>query len=218
MLMNTNNPAPAPPPFPIPPANESNQYDFITKGDVKPRRGLGSMLSGNSTTQRIIFAVGGLLILLIIGIMLMSYLGKSSKGDTEALIGLAQQQTELARVAAVGVEKGTSPATKYLATTAQLSIESSRQDVIALLKKGGHKVGEKTLASKKNAETDNQLDDAAQNNTFDGTFTEILNEELTSYSTSLSKAYNSTQSDSERQILKNAFNSAKILIGDKATN
>lgn len=216
--MNTSNPAPAPPPFPIPPANESNQYDFITKSATKPRRGIGSMLSGNSTTQRIIFAVGGLLILLIIGIMLMSYLGKSSKGDTEALIGLAQQQTELVRVAAVGVEKGTSPATKYLASTAQLSIESSRQEIITLLKKGGHKVGEKTLVSKKNAETDNQLDDAAQNNTFDAAFTKILNEELTSYSSSLQKTYNSTQSDSERQVLKNAFNSAQILIGDKATN
>jgi len=216
--MNTNNPAPAPPPIPVPPANESNQYDFITKTTTKPSRGLGSMMSGNSSVQRLIFVIGGLLVLLIIGIVFMSFLGKGSKGDTEALIGLAQQQTELSRIAAVGVEKGTSPSTKYLASTTQLSIESSRQEIIAVLKKGGHKVGEKTLSQKKNAETDNQLDDAAQNNTFDATFTKILNEELSSYTTALQKAYNSTSSENTREILKTAFNSTKVLVGDKATN
>lgn len=212
MLMQSNGPSPAPPPATMPSGNGQNPYDFILKGEGKPKRTLG----GGSLKQRIIIVGGGVLILLIIAIIFVSFLGSTSKGSSDALVKVAQEQTELARVAAIGVAKANSSETKNLAIITQLSMESSQADTVALLKKGGHKVSDKTLALLQDPNTDQQLDAADAGNSFDATFTDLLHKQLNSYRASLQSAFK-TASTTQQQLLQTSFNDATVLIGPTKT-
>ena len=207
------NVPPAPPPAPMPGGGSQNPYDFILSGKSKQRPGFG----GGSVKQRlIIVAIGGGL-LLIAAIILVSIISGGSKGGTEALVNLAQQQTEIARVAAIGEDKASSSDTKNLAITTELSMQSSAGDTVALLKKSGHKIGDKTLALLQSSKTDDELNAAAANNTFDDTFTKLIQSELVSYRTSLQNAYRNATKTSEQQLLQTSFNSATVIIGDQTS-
>lgn len=188
-------------------SGQENPYDFILKGEGKPKRSFGS----GSLKQRIIIVGAGACILLIAAILLISLIGSGGKGSTDALINVAQQQTELARVAAIGVDKASSTDTKNLAITTKLSMQSSQADTVALLKKSGHGVSDKTLALLQDSNTDQQLDSADASNTFDSTFTQLLQRLLNSYRSSLQNAYK-TVSSSQQQVLQASFNDATILI------
>src|SRR6185369_7159247 len=97
-------------------------------------------------------------------IILFSVIFKSSGGSTAQLTDLAQQQTEIARVADIGIQKANSTATKNYAHTVKLSVLSSQQQTLALLAKEHHKINDKLLGIKASSVTDQQLNDAAANN------------------------------------------------------
>ncbi len=204
---------PAPPPAPLPNGNSQNSYDFIFNNPQPPKRGLGSALSGNSKKQRIIIAVIGGVILIIVAMAAFSFITSSGKSSTQALIELAQEQTELVRVADTGVGKARSGATKNLAITTQLSLQTTQLDTIALLKKNGHKLGAKQLGLKQSAATDQQLTVAVASNTFDEIFTELLHKQLAAYRVSLQKVYKTATNKTEKQILQTSFNGVTLLIG-----
>ena len=153
------------------------------------------------------------MILLIVVLVVFSLLSKGGSGSSAQLTDIAEQQTEIARVADIGVQKATSTATKNLAHTTKLSMISGQQQTVALLKKQGHKVSSKQLAIKQNSTTDQQLNDAAANNNFDATFTKLLTDELNSYRQSLSTTYKASNSSSERALLLDDFNGAALLVG-----
>lgn len=196
----------------MPSGGGQNPYDFILKGQGKPKRSFGS----GSLKQRVIIVAGGALILLIAAVVLISLIGSGGKGNTSALLNVAQQQTELARVAGIGVDKADSTDTKNLAITAQLSMQSSQADTVALLKKSGHKVNDKSLALLQNSNTDQQLDDADASSTFDSTFTQLFKTELNNYRSALQNAY-SGATGTQQQLLQADFNDASILIGSSKT-
>ncbi len=205
--MSFNSP-PAPPPPPMP---SGNPYDFIMNSGQKSRRGFG----GGSMTQRIVIVVIGLVLLLIAAIVAFAVITSSSSGSVENLVKLAQQQTEIARVAAIGVEQASSNDTKNLAITTQLSMQSGATDTVALLKKSGHKVNDNTLALLQNSHTDEQLDQAAANSSFDDTFTKIIKAQLSNYRVALQNDSKTATKLSEKQLLQQSFNSVTILIGDQ---
>lgn len=209
MLMQPNAP-PAPPPAPLPNGNASN-YDFIMNSP-QPKKGFGSM------KQRLLIVLVGGLVLLTIIIVVFAMLSGSGGSSVDNLTSLAQQQTEIARIADIGVQKSTSDATKNLAYTTKLSLLSSQQQTVAFLAKKGKKLNEKTLALKKNSTTDQRLSDAESNNTFDETFTKLLNDELTSYRTAVQAEFKTSTNNAERLILQDSFNGTSLLIADKDTN
>lgn len=202
---NAATPAPpAPPPAPLPTGN-GNNYDFIMNSP-QPKRSFGSM------KQRIIMVVVGGLVLLTIAIAAFALLSGSGGSNIEKLTDLAQQQTEIARIADIGTQKSTSAATKNLAFTTKLSLLSSKQQTVSFLAKKGTTLKDKQLTLKKNSATDQRLNDAASNNTFDATFTKLLTDELTSYRTALLAQFKNTTNSVERQLLQDGFNGASILL------
>ncbi len=207
--MHQNTP-PTPPPAPMP---NGNPYDFILNQGQKPKRSLG----GSSKQVRIIMVAVGFFALLVGILVVFSIISSAGKGSTDNLVKLAQQQTEIARVAAIGVEKGGSSDTKNLAITTQLSLKTSAANTIALLSKQGHKVKEQTLALAQNSQTDTQLDSAAASNTFDETFTKLIKAQLASYRTTLQNDFNATSKTSERQLLQDSFNSVVIILNEQKT-
>lgn len=152
------------------------------------------------------------MVLIIVVVVVLSTVFKGGSNAVTQLTDLAQQQTEIARVAALGVEKSKSSATKNFAHTTQLTMVSSQQDTVAVLAKSGHKLNEKTLLIKRNTNTDQRLNAAAANSNFDDTFQKIITDELKSYKSSLQKYFSTATSANERKILQDSFNSVNTLL------
>ncbi len=203
MLMQPNTPNPAPP-APVP------DYDFILNhGANKPKRFPLPSLGGSKKQRWLIIGLGGSLLILLV-ILGYSLLFGGSKDQN--LLEVAQTQQELIRVSTLGVDHAKSSATRGLAVTTELTLESNQKDVLARLRKDGQKTSTKTLALKKNSQTDDALAQAAQDNHYDDAFTKLIQDQLVAYQKLLKTAYDSTSSQSLKKILNAEFAQAGLLI------
>lgn len=188
-----------------------NPYDFIMNDPPKKKAGLGGF-TGKQRIMAMIIGAGVVLIVIMLGLSLVFGGGTNT---TEELVSLAQEQTELIRVADVGVEKARTTEGKNLAVTASLSITTSRAKVIEILGKHRRKLKNQQLELKKSAETDKALETAGLNNRFDETFIKVMNDGLKKYQAHLKQIYDMTASSSEKQILSDAFSAAGLLLGEQ---
>ena len=170
-------------------------------------------MGGGSLKKRLFIVGGGVTLLIIIAIVFFSVISGGGKGATQQLVEIAQEQTEIIRVADIGVTKAKGPTAKNLAITIKYSITTAQNDLLVVLEKLGSKPGAKILVLKKNANTDKVLDAAAANNNFDETFTETMKSELVAYQVDLKKAYDAASSQTTKQVLADSYNGAGVLIG-----
>lgn len=198
------NPAP-------PSAGPSGSYDFIFNPQKAPKKRFG-LPGGGSTGQRIAIMAVGAVILLIIFIVLASALSSGSKNSTQTVIDLAEEQSELIRVATIGTQKSRGADSANLAITALLSLETTQTQTLTLLKSNGHKLGQKQLMLKQDPKTDQTLDSADLNNNFDTAFIQLMQSNLATYKNDLKSAYDASKSNSEKQILSNSFTGISVLL------
>lgn len=190
------------------------QYDFIVNNQQPKRSLLPSMGSGK---QRILFfIIAGALLLIILLLIFSLFTGGGS--SREQLVSIAKQQTELVRVADVGVDKATSADTKSLAISVQLAIISDKNTMLTLIDKNGDKPKDKELNAGKNSETDEKLTQAQQNGTFDVVFTSTINELLDQYQASLSSTYEQSSGKVTKETLAAAYDNAKKLSETVSSN
>lgn len=189
-----------------PNASGSNPYDFITA----PQQNTAGFGPDNKK-KRIVLVVLGALIVIFLFVVVSTFLSRAGQAQTQKLTELAQTQTEVARVAGIGVTKAKGLETKSLAINTQLSAISSRQDVVNALKQRGVKIKDKELAAGKNSKTDALLQDAAVNNRFDQTFTEIIQTKLASYQ-KLAKSVYASSTPAEQKIFSPTINSVSLLL------
>ena len=177
-------------------------YDFITKPPTQQKKpaGLGGKIA--------LIAGGGVAAVILLFIVLSVFTGGSD--TTQRIITAAQQQTELARVATLGVTTG-SQASKNVALNVSMSLTTDQQKLVAVLQENGVKVKQKQLAAGVNAETDQQLAAAKAAANFDETFLQILDEQLAAYQASLQEAYDNSKNEEVRQVLSDSFAHAKLL-------
>ncbi len=189
-----------------------SQYDFITNPGKPPKKPL--LPSGNSMQTRIFIFLGGVVVLIILGVIVASLLSSGGNKQKETLTKAAQQQTELIRVSAIGIEKARDSSTRNLATTINLSLQSDQQKLL------GHvKVSAKQLALGKNSQTDVSLTSAEQSNKFDEVFKQTMQTQLTAYQKSLKTAYDGSSSAKLKTSLSELFVNADTLIAQsKSTN
>jgi hypothetical protein len=202
--MNSGKPSASPRP------GSQTPYDFFLKEQPKPKKGLS--LGGGSLKKRLLIAGGGVLVLLIILIVFMSVVFGGNKGVNQQLLELAQEQTEIVRVADIGVTKSRGAATKNLAITTKYSVTTSLNEVLSLLKK---KANTKELGLKKNSQTDQTLDTAATNDSFDEVFTETLQTSLKAYRTNAKKIYDASSGQKTKKVLADAYNGINVLLDEK---
>ncbi|MGH7249566.1 MAG: hypothetical protein ACREGC_01190 [Minisyncoccia bacterium] len=206
---------PAPPPVPMPNGGH-DPYEFIMSTPHKPKRGFGG--SFGNMKQRVFIAAIGFGGLLIVAVIFISILGGGGATNVTELTKLAQEQTEISRVAGLGINKAGSSTAKNLAMTTQLSMQSAQADTVAYLQKVHHKLSGKQLSLLQDSNTDKQLDAASASGTYDSTLTQVLQTELKNYQTALQSAYKNTSSATERQLLQNNFNSVSYLLGTQKTS
>jgi len=199
----------------MPPQNPNPDYNFIMDNSRPAKKSL--IPKGNSLLQRIlIFTVlAGLLI--TIGVAVFSFIFSGSD-NTDKLVNIAAQQTELARVAAIGEKEAVGVDAKNLASTVSLSLISGQQQLVEVIKKQGRKIKPEELNAAKDTKTDQQLTAAGQSNRFDETFTEIMQTGLVNYQKDLNEAYNASNSRTEKLALENLYNQVKLLTKTEAAN
>lgn len=191
---------------------DNEQYDFImSKRALKGSTGMGS-----STKSRILIVLAIAVVLLIVGSLVFGFIFKGNDKTTPNLLTIAEKQTELIRVSAIGVKKARSSTSQSYAITTQLSMQSDKTALLANLKANGKKVSEKDLGLLMDPKTDAALNNADQSNAFDDTFNKTIQEQLVSYQASVKTAYDEAQSAKTKQVLSDLYTHAGTLLKNQA--
>jgi hypothetical protein len=215
--MQPNQPAPsAPPPSP---------YDFILNSGPQPIPPKKPMIPGQKIKgpalgkkQRILAVLGGLIVLLILFMIFKAIISSSGKSATNRLVGIAQEQNELMRIADLGYASASSNSSKNLAATTSVTLKTNLQTIKKLVNRHGHTFTAKELGLKTNPKVDAQLEAAKLNNQFDSTFDAVMLSQLTVYRTHLKQAYDATTDGSERQSLANVYKNVDLIIGSQTAH
>lgn len=191
------------------PAPSLRDYDFILQHGEGPR---GTFNASGSKTGRILVVLGGAIALIIVAVITMSLLNSGNTAGTD-MLAAAQQQTELVRVADIGMQKAHDPATQNFAATIKTTLESQQKSTTEVLAKLKVKANPKLLALGANPKTDTLLEQAEQTNQFDTVFTKTITEQLTTYQASLKTAYDAVSSKSIKQTLNDQYRQVALLLG-----
>lgn len=188
-------------------------YDFILNTNHKPKRSL--LPSVNSTQSRIMIAIGGAFVLIVVAVLAFSILSGAGNEAKAQLLKSAQQQTEIIRISQQGIDRAKGAAAKNLAVTTNLSLQSDQAALLTSLKTQGLKPSPKDLALGKKQTTDTTLTNAEQSNNFDSVFIETIRKELLAYQKTLQIAYEATSSKSLKDTLNKQLQHAELLASVK---
>jgi len=194
-------------------------YGFIMEPPKTPRQplklpGLGG--GSSSMPVRIAVVLGGLLVLIIIFAIAKSLF--SGGGNTQTLTTVAQQQQSMIHILTNGAgsdgqqQAALSTGDQNFAATAKLTLTSSQQQLIQYMANNGKKVKIKTLALKISPTIDQQLTAAANNSTYDSTFKQVMQSQLSDYQKALRAAYQQTPGPKGRALLNDEFQGAQLLL------
>jgi len=191
---------------------QPNEYDFIMND---PSGGKGRKFGGLTTTNK--FAFVGLISAILVVVMGVLYFAlNAGKPNNEAqLISLAQQQTELIRVAGLGLKDARETQSRQLATTTLLNITSDLNNLKPRLAAAKVKLKDAALGAGKNSKTDQALEKAKENNQFDTVFLKTLQDELVDYQKNMNAAYKDTANIQLKAELKKQYENASLIINVK---
>lgn len=201
---------PQQPLVPNPEKPSSDPYDFIRQSG-RPQS--SSPLSSNtSSTSRIAIVASGAAVLIILAIVFIKVLSAPSDPTVALLTRLAQQQTELARVAAEPAQGTAAQPTLNFAMTTSLTLQSDQQSLLGMLASAGKTPDPAVLSATQNATTDTTLTTAKANGNYDTTFVNIAQNQLTTYQQTLTQTFKAAKSSKEKQWLTDAYNHAQLLM------
>lgn len=206
MLMQPQSPAPQTP--------GNNPYDFIMGSPAGPPQKGVKGLDGNKRGRIILVAIVTVVVL-IIGIVIMGIIKGSGDKTVPGLISIAQQQTEIARIAAIGAQKARSTDTKNFAMTTQVSLESDQLTTVALIKANKGKADTVILAGGKNTKTDALLTQAEQANKFDEVFKQKIQADLVAYQKLVKTTYDTAEGKKTKQALSVVYKHASLLLPER---
>ena len=168
---------------------------------------------GNRKIVSVIFVLGVLLLVAIIYALFSSLTAKNYND----VLALNERQTEIVRVADLGISKATDDSTRAYIATIRTITASEASDTTAFLKKKGIKVTAKQLASKKDTSTDKSLVTAQQTNNYNKVLLLKINGLLSDYQKAEKAVPNVSASVSEKALYVILNTNAQILTGAVAT-
>ena len=184
-------------------------YDFILNPQTAPPP---SKFGGGqqSMAMRILVVVGGLFILMIIAVVLMGIL-RGGGSNKEALLSVAQDQTELLRIAEAAKQNIKLEENKDFNATLKLSVKSQQTELSNYMATSKIKIDAKSLALKQSAQTDQRLTAGASSSTYDTVYKSVMNDALKVYQADLSTAYEGA-GQTGKNILRSQYDAAGLLI------
>jgi hypothetical protein len=187
-----------------------NPYDFILAPQKAPVP-KAYLPGGNSGKgMRIALIAGAALFVVILFVIVGSFLSKPNPNTTQ-LVGLAETQQEINRVAMAGDSQTNSQGLKNSSITVALTLLSHQNQTITYLGKQNIKVSLKQLGLKKSATTDTKLKTAIANSSYDIVYGQVLQSELQNYASELKTAYSAVTGANARKLLKNEYADAQRL-------
>ncbi|HEX8763272.1 MAG TPA: hypothetical protein VF733_05985 [Candidatus Saccharimonadales bacterium] len=190
--------------------NQGNPYDFILNPEQqKPKK--FSVGGKDNFIFKIVMIIGGTIIFFIVTALIISALAPK-KIDNQEFIGLAQSQQELIRISNQASAQAKQQTTKNLATTIQYTMITQQKLLVTMLGERGVKVSGKQLTLKQNATTDQKFTSAKSTSTYDQTFIQVVQEELTAYASELKRLEGISTSNSERERLTDYNQQTQMLI------
>jgi hypothetical protein len=186
------------------------QYEFIMNPGKPAKRPL-LLPTGSSMLSRVMLALGGLVVLIVIGVIASSLFG--SKGsDMTSLVSVAQDQAELIRVSQLATGKADGQTAKNTAISVQLALTSANSSLVTYLATNHQKLSNKDLALKHDVSTDTKLTAADSASNFDPTFISVIQAELAIYQRDLKVAYATKPGPKGEQLLKSQYDGATLLL------
>jgi hypothetical protein len=187
----------------MPPQNQNQpnnvgRYDFFMNPQQPKKPGI---VGPSSVKSRLLLVVGGIVLLIIIFSVIGAILG-GGPNPVQLQTIVAQDQQEIVRLNMAAAHTALSPETKNFAITAQFTITSDQQQLVAYLAKNGAKLSDKQLG----------LKPALSAGVYDQTFNGIMKTEMTSYARDLTTAYKSTKGITGRKLLKADYSSALVFL------
>jgi hypothetical protein len=185
-------------------------YDFIMSNGAPAKGGLNKKM-------RIAIVAALAIVLILGGLIINTLLSSAGKENTQTLLTIAERQTELMRVADLGIVGARSNTVQNLAVTTKLSIQSDQNAMLSVLKSNKIKTDPKKLTGRKDVKTDKALTQAEQANSFDETFTKILQTQLAEYKKDLKQAYDAATKPKTKQALSLQYTHATDLVKEEPT-
>lgn len=189
-----------------------NQYDFITNPASSPKK----PVFGGSTKSRVILAVGGLFIVLLMFWIVSTILSSGSRQATTNLKTVVAEQAEIVRVSGLGMQSALGSEAKGYTTTVNYIISSSQNDLTTELSAQGIKLTKVELAAKTNTKTDDILTSASSNNQYDQTIIKTLNDLLEKHKKTVKTAYDTTSRQNTKDLLEKLYDDCDILLKAKS--
>ncbi len=160
--------------------------------------------------SRILIVGAGLIILLIAFSIIKGVL--SGGGNKAAMLHVVQDQQEIVHLStAAALVPSISTTNKNFAVSASLVVSSQKSQLLTYLLKQHQKVSLKELHLKVSPSLDAQLTSAAAASTYDLTFRDDMNSQLTDYRAALQLAYKQTPGANGRKLLSEDYSSAVLL-------
>ena len=202
---------------PIPPtySGGENPYDFILQGPQKPKKTL--IPTGGSQKQRILLAITGLIIFILLAVAIFGVLSSLGGDETQAILGIAQTQTELVRISTAGGNKARDLTTLGFAESVQLTLTTNQQQTTRYLTSQNVKINPKVLVLGQKTQTDASLKSAEQAGRYDEELLTVLQNSLSAYKTQLNSAYQNATSVKQKNLLLNLYNQANALTKNQPT-
>lgn len=187
-------------------------YEFIMNSDKSQKKpaGLPSLPGFSPKLSRVLAVVGGFILLLIIyGIIKGIANGPS---NYPALLSVLQDQVELSHIATnASVEPDISVSNQTFVATISLVVGNSTSNLSTYLKTNGHKTTLKEEDLKVNTTVDQNIASAESTGDFNSVFSQEASDQLKTYISDLSNAYNVTKGPKGRALLTSDYKQAVLL-------
>ena len=199
------------PPYPAPPAPQApaDPYSFIMDTQHKKKSLLPK--DGSIKSRLLILASVGIVLIFAI-IAISSLLGGGKENNAQLLTNLAAEQTEIIRIADLGIKGSTNPDTLAYLQTTKISVTAEQVKILGYLTLNKVKVTPLQLNAKLNKTIDAELVSATASNQFDEVVVTKIKESLKVYSANLSITYKSAGNPTSQKILSESFNSTSVLL------
>lgn len=181
-------------------------YDFIMNPSAMPPKKSFGLKGG----PKLVYIAGGGVLLVIILFVVLSL--SSGGGSTPALVSVAQQQAEMARVAELHYSDLNDSTTKNFIINTQLTVSSAQAEYLQYLAAGGVTIKDKQIVLGINTQTDAALDAAKSSGALDSTVKTNMQTALERYQQTIQTTYNTTSSAKTKSLLKSFFDQATMLL------
>lgn len=173
-------------------------------GGGKPSKSLDS--------KKLLFLGGAGLILVILIVVIASLLSSGGDSGTKQMVGLAQRQQEIARVADTGYTDISGQSVRNFTMASKLTMQSDETLLTNYLKQNGVKVSPKELARGANSSSDAAIENAKATGSVDDTVQKLLTEQLESYRATIQQIYGNSQNANTMALLNQLYTNADLLL------